>query len=61
MYNLIFALLINKVVLSDRSRKIASWAAALSMVKPICIMLSGLTGGTSGRKAALDMIEHVPG
>ncbi len=45
MYNLIFALLIGKVMLSDRSRKVASWAAALSMIMPIGLVLRGLTGG----------------
>ncbi len=45
MYNLIFALLIGKVALSDRSRKIASWLAALSMIFPIGMLLRGLTGG----------------
>lgn len=45
MYNLIFALLINQVVLSDRSKKIATYAAALSMVMPVGMMLRGLTGG----------------
>ncbi len=44
-YNLIFALLIGKVSLSDRSRKIASWSAALAMIMPIGLILRGLTGG----------------
>ena len=45
MYNLIFALLIGKVMLSDRSRKIASWSPALSMLIPVGMLLRGLTGG----------------
>ena len=45
MYNLIFALLINQVVLTDRSRKIASWAAVLSLVMPVGMVLRGLTDG----------------
>jgi len=45
MYNLIFALLIGKVSLSTRSRKFASWSAALSMLLPIGMVLRGLTGG----------------
>ena len=46
MYNLIFATLIGKVSLSDRSRKVASWSAALSMLLPIGMVLRGLTGGS---------------
>ncbi len=45
MYNLIFALLIGRLALSERSRKIASWATALSMLLPIGLILRGLTGG----------------
>ncbi len=45
MYNLIFALLIGKVALSDRSRKIASWTAALSMLFPVGMLFRGLTDG----------------
>lgn len=45
MYNLIFALLINHVVLSDRSKRIASWAAALSIVMPVGMVFRGLTDG----------------
>ncbi len=45
MYNLIFALLIGRVALSEKSRKIASWTAALTMLLPIGLVLRGLTGG----------------
>ena len=45
MYNLIFALLIGRVALSERSRKIASWLAAMSMIMPIGLLLRGLTDG----------------
>ncbi len=45
MYNLIFAILIGRIALSERSRKIASWSAALSMLLPIGLVLRGLTGG----------------
>lgn len=42
MYNLIFAALIGKVVLPDRSRRIASRAAALGMFMPIGLALRGM-------------------
>ncbi len=45
MYNLIFAILIGKVALSDRSKKIASWAAALAMLFPVGMVLRGVTDG----------------
>ncbi len=45
MYNLIFALLIGRTALSEGKRKLASWAAAASMIMPIGLVLRGLDGG----------------
>lgn len=42
MYNLIFAALIGRVALTDKSRRIASRAAALGMFMPVGLMLRGL-------------------
>ena len=46
MYNLIFAMLIDRVGLSNNSKRRASLAAALSMLLPLGMVLRGLTDGT---------------
>jgi hypothetical protein len=46
MYNLIFAMLIDRVALANISKRRASLAAAISMLLPVGMVLRGLTHGS---------------